>query len=137
MPSIKINGKNVSIPPLPLRPRTPAQKYTASNTREPHHGPLSSWLKNTMATCFPRRETDTTDLDSDKVLCSVHMRYSKDGDVPAWTAYLTKDMFSKLMHLASSPSHGEGYRDSAAAVAIRCTYSGGKKKWVLSFGVVS
>ncbi|KAJ7767763.1 hypothetical protein B0H16DRAFT_1453388 [Mycena metata] len=140
MPSIKINGKNVSIPPLPLRPRTPAQKYAASNTREPHHGPLSAWLKNAIATSFPRGETDTTDLDSDEVLCSVHMRYSKaaddgtifegpdkyhlfmsietpsnarvansynlspyltlghwigshqDGDAPAWTAYLTKDV---------------------------------------------
>ncbi|KAJ7168971.1 hypothetical protein C8R46DRAFT_1350429 [Mycena filopes] len=77
---MKINGKTFHPPPLPLRPRTSAERHRASNAREPHHHPLSAWLKNAMATSFPSGEKDTTDLDADEVLCSVHMRYSKAPD---------------------------------------------------------
>ncbi|KAJ7749139.1 hypothetical protein B0H16DRAFT_1551701 [Mycena metata] len=72
---MKINGKTFVPPPLPLRPRTPAQKLAASNAREPHHAHLGAWLNNVIHS-YPK-DSDTTELDADEVLCSVHMRYKK------------------------------------------------------------
>ncbi|KAJ7780914.1 hypothetical protein B0H16DRAFT_1710172 [Mycena metata] len=100
---MKINGKTFVPPPLPLRPRTPAEKFRASNAREPHHHPLSAWLKNAMA-ISPRGEKDTTDLEDDEVLCCIHMLHNQapiDN-----TIFLGPDRYHLFMSIETPSSAG-------------------------------